>query len=217
MSVMEKIQVNPAKVHGRPIYHALKRLFDIIASASGLILLSPLFLFLIIKIRHEDGGPAFYSQERIGKNEKPFKMWKFRSMIVNADKMVEQLEEQNEIDGAMFKIKDDPRVTKIGHVIRKYSLDELPQLWNVLKGDMSLVGPRPPLPMEVEDYTPYDKLRLTVTPGCTGLWQVTKRNDANFDEMVELDLEYINKSSLWFDLKILLKTVGVVIHPNSAY
>ena len=144
-------------------------------------------------------------------------MWKSRSMIVNADKMVEQLEEQNEIDGAMFKIKDDPRVTKIGHVIRKYSLDELPQLWNVLKGDMSLVGPRPPLPMEVEDYTPYDKLRLIVTPGCTGLWQVTKRNDADFDEMVELDLEYINNSSLWFDFKILLKTVGVVIHPNSAY
>ena len=217
MIVMEKIQVNPAKVHGRPIYHALKRFFDIVASAIGLIMLSPLFLFLIIKIKHEDGGPAFYSQERIGKNEKPFKMWKFRSMIVNADKMVEQLEEQNEIDGAMFKIKDDPRVTKVGHVIRKYSLDELPQLWNVLKGDMSLVGPRPPLPVEVEDYTPYDKLRLTVTPGCTGLWQVTKRNDANFDEMVELDLEYINKSSLWFDLKILLKTVGVVIHPNSAY
>ena len=138
-------------------------------------------------------------------------------MIVNADKMVEQLEEQNEIDGAMFKIKDDPRVTKIGHVIRKYSLDELPQLWNVLKGDMSLVGPRPPLPMEVEDYTSYDKLRLTVIPGCTGLWQVTKRNDADFDEMVELDLEYINNSSLWFDFNILLKTVGVVIHPNSAY
>ena len=215
--VMEKLKVNPAKVHGRYVYHAVKRLFDIIASASGLVLLSPLFLFLIIKIRHEDGGPAFYSQERIGKNEKPFKMWKFRSMIVNADQMVEQLEEQNEIDGAMFKIKDDPRVTKIGHVIRKYSLDELPQLWNVLKGDMSLVGPRPPLPMEVADYTDYDKLRLTVTPGCTGLWQVTKRNDADFDEMVELDLEYINKSSLWFDFKILLKTVGVVIHPNSAY
>ena len=215
--VMEKLKVNPAKVHGRYIYHAVKRLFDIIASAVGLILLSPLFLFLIIKIRHEDGGPAFYSQERVGKNEKPFKMWKFRSMVVNADQMIDQLEDQNEINGAMFKIKDDPRITKIGHTIRKYSLDELPQLWNVLIGDMSLVGPRPPLPSEVEDYTPYDKLRLIVTPGCTGLWQVTKRNDADFDEMVELDLEYINNSSLWFDFKILLKTVGVVIHPNSAY
>ncbi|PAB49236.1 sugar transferase [Lactobacillus johnsonii] len=214
---VKKIKLDPSKVKGRWGYHTIKRGFDILSSGIALILLSPLFLVLIILIKKEDGGPAFYSQERIGKDEKPFKMWKFRSMIVNADKMVEQLEEQNEIDGAMFKIKDDPRVTKIGHVIRKYSLDELPQLWNVLKGDMSLVGPRPPLPMEVEDYTPYDKLRLTVMPGCTGLWQVTKRNDADFDEMVELDLEYINNSSLWFDFKILLKTVGVVIHPNSAY
>ena len=214
---MEKIQVNTAKVHGRPIYHALKRFFDIVASAIGLIMLSPLFLFLIIKIKHEDGGPAFYSQERIGKNGKPFKMYKFRSMVVNADKLLDQLEDQNEVEGAMFKIKDDPRITKIGHTIRKYSLDELPQLWNVLIGDMSLVGPRPPLPSEVEEYTDYDKQRLLVMPGCTGLWQVTKRNDADFDEMVELDLEYINKSSLWFDFNILLKTVGVVIHPNSAY
>ena len=214
---VKKVELDPSKVNGRLVYHTVKRGFDILASGVALVLLSPLFGILTVKIKKEDGGPAFYSQTRIGKNGKPFKMWKFRSMIVNADKMVKQLEEQNEIDGAMFKIKDDPRVTKIGHVIRKYSLDELPQLWNVLKGDMSLVGPRPPLPMEVADYTPYDKLRLTVTPGCTGLWQVTKRNDADFDEMVELDLEYINKSSLWFDFKILLKTVGVVIHPNSAY
>ena len=214
---VKKVKLDPSKVKGRLVYHTVKRGFDILASGVALVLLSPLFGVLTVKIKKEDGGPAFYSQTRIGKNGKPFKMWKFRSMVVNADKMVEQLEEQNEIDGAMFKIKDDPRVTKIGHVIRKYSLDELPQLWNVLKGDMSLVGPRPPLPMEVEDYTPYDKSRLTVTPGCTGLWQVTKRNDADFDEMVELDLEYINNSSLWFDFKILLKTVGVVIHPNSAY
>lgn len=214
---VKKIKLDPSKVKGRLVYHTVKRGFDILASGVALVLLSPLFGVLTVKIKKEDGGPAFYSQTRIGKNGKPFKMWKFRSMIMNADKMVKQLEEQNEIDGAMFKIKDDPRVTKIGHVIRKYSLDELPQLWNVLKGDMSLVGPRPPLPMEVEDYTPYDKLRLTVIPGCTGLWQVTKRNDADFDEMVELDLEYINNSSLWFDFKILLKTVGVVIHPNSAY
>lgn len=212
-----EIELDPSRVNGRLGYHFVKRVFDILASGLALILLSPLFLVLIILIKREDRGPAFYSQTRIGKDEKPFKMWKFRSMIVNADKMVEQLEEQNEIDGAMFKIKNDPRITKIGHTIRKYSLDELPQLWNVLKGDMSLVGPRPPLPMEVADYTEYDKLRLTVIPGCTGLWQVTKRNDADFDEMVELDLEYINKSSLWFDFKILLKTVGVVIHPNSAY
>lgn len=214
---MERLKVNPAKVNDRPFYHVVKRLFDIVASACGLILLSPLFLLLVIKIRSEDGGPAFYSQERIGKNEKPFKMWKFRSMIVDADKMLDKLEDQNEIDGAMFKIKDDPRVTKIGHVIRKYSLDELPQLWNVLIGDMSLVGPRPPLPSEVEEYTNYDKQRLTVMPGCTGLWQVTCRSEADFDEMVWLDIVYINHSGLWEDLKLIIKTVLVMIHPNGAY
>ena len=214
---MERLKVNPAKVNDRPFYHVVKRLFDIVASACGLILLSPLFLFLVIKIRSEDGGPAFYSQERIGKNEKPFKMWKFRSMVVDADKMLDELEDQNEIDGAMFKIKDDPRVTKIGHVIRKYSLDELPQLWNVLIGDMSLVGPRPPLPSEVEEYTNYDKQRLTVMPGCTGLWQVTRRSEADFDEMVWLDIVYINHSGLFEDFKLIVKTVLVMIHPNGAY
>ena len=217
MMAMERLKVNPAKVNERPFYHVVKRLFDIVASACGLILLSPLFLFLVIKIRSEDGGPAFYSQERIGKDEKPFKMWKFRSMVVDADKMLDKLEDQNEIDGAMFKIKDDPRVTKIGHVIRKYSLDELPQLWNVLIGDMSLVGPRPPLPSEVEEYTNYDKQRLTVMPGCTGLWQVTKRNEADFDEMVWLDIVYINHSGAWEDLKLIIKTVLVMVHPNGAY
>ena len=214
---MERLKVNPAKVNDRPFYHVVKRLFDIVASACGLILLSPLFLFLVIKIRSEDGGPAFYSQERIGKNEKPFKMWKFRSMVVDADKMLDKLEDQNEIDGAMFKIKDDPRVTRIGHVIRKYSLDELPQLWNVLIGDMSLVGPRPPLPSEVEEYTDYDKQRLTVMPGCTGLWQVTRRSEADFDEMVWLDIVYINHSGAWEDLKLIIKTVLVMVHPNVAY
>ena len=217
MMAMERLKVNPAKVSERPFYHVVKRLFDIVVSACGLILLSPLFLFLVIKIRSEDGGPAFYSQERIGKNEKPFKMWKFRSMVVDADKMLDKLEDQNEIDGAMFKIKDDPRVTRIGHVIRKYSLDELPQLWNVLIGDMSLVGPRPPLPSEVEEYTDYDKQRLTVMPGCTGLWQVTKRNEADFDEMVWLDIVYINHSGAFEDLKLIIKTVLVIIHPNGAY
>ena len=214
---VKKVELDPSKVNGRVGYRAVKRGFDLLASGLALILLSPLFLVLIVLIKKEDGGPAFYSQERIGKNEKPFKMWKFRSMIVKADQMVEQLEEQNEIDGAMFKIKNDPRVTKVGHVIRKYSLDELPQLWNVLKGDMSLVGPRPPLPSEVEEYTNYDKQRLTVMPGCTGLWQVTRRNEADFDEMVWLDIVYINHSGLWEDLKLIIKTVLVMIHPNGAY
>ena len=195
----------------------MKRAFDFCWALVCLILFSPLFLMCYIAIRLEDGGPAFYSQERIGKNEKPFKMWKFRSMVVNADQMIDQLEDQNEIEGAMFKIKDDPRITKIGHTIRKYSLDELPQFWNVLIGDMSLVGPRPPLPSEVEEYTDYDKQRLLVMPGCTGLWQVTKRNEADFDEMVWLDIVYINHSGAWEDLKLIVKTVLVMVHPNGAY
>ena len=214
---VKKIKLDPLKVKGRLVYHTVKRGFDILASGVALVLLSPLFGVLTVKIKKEDGGPAFYSQTRIGKNGKPFKMWKFRSMIVNADKMVEQLEEQNEIDGAMFKIKDDPRITKIGHTIRKYSLDELPQLWNVLIGDMSLVGPRPPLPSEVEEYTDYDKQRLLVMPGCTGLWQATERNEADFDEMVWLDIVYINHSGILEDLKLIIKTIGVVVHPNGAY
>ena len=214
---VKKVKLDPSKVKGRLVYHTVKRGFDILASGVALVLLSPLFGVLTVKIKKEDGGPAFYSQTRIGKNGKPFKMWKFRSMIVNADKMVEQLEDQNEIEGAMFKIKDDPRITKIGHTIRKYSLDELPQLWNVLIGDMSLVGPRPPLPSEVEEYTDYDKQRLLVMPGCTGLWQVTKRNEADFDEMVWLDIVYINHSGILEDLKLIIKTIGVVIHPNGAY
>ena len=215
--LMEKLQVNPAKVNGRPVYHTVKRVFDILASALGLIILSPLFLFLIIRIRHEDGGPAFYSQERIGKDGKPFKMYKFRSMVQNADQIKQQLLDQNEVEGAMFKMKKDPRVTKTGKWIRKYSLDELPQLVNVLVGDMSLVGPRPPLPSEVAEYTDYDKQRLLVTPGCTGLWQATVRNKASFDEMVSLDIEYINKASFWYDCWIIFMTVKIMICPNSAY
>ena len=214
---VKKVKLDPSKVNGRVGYRAIKRGFDVLTSGLALILLSPLFLILIVLIKREDGGPAFYSQTRIGKNGKPFKMWKFRSMVVNADQMIDQLEDQNEIEGAMFKIKDDPRITKIGHTIRKYSLDELPQLWNVLIGDMSLVGPRPPLPSEVEEYTDYDKQRLLVMPGCTGLWQVTRRNEADFDEMVWLDIVYINHSGLWEDFKLIIKTVLIMIHPNGAY
>lgn len=217
MIILERVKLDRSKVKGRKFYHFLKRIFDIVASVIALVLLSPLFAYLAHTIRKEDGGPAFYSQERIGKNGKPFIMYKFRSMVVDADKHLKELEEQNEIDGAMFKMKNDPRVTNIGHVIRKYSLDELPQLYNVLIGDMSLVGPRPPLPSEVEEYNDYDKQRLKVTPGCTGLWQVTKRNDADFEEMVELDIKYINHSGLLYDLYLMFKTIGVVIHPNSAY
>lgn len=213
----EQVQADFQKVKGRPLYHGIKRVFDFVASAIALVLLSPLLLFLAIKIHGEDGGPVFYSQIRIGKNEKPFRIYKFRSMVVNADQLKKKLLTQNEVEGAMFKMHDDPRVTKIGKFIRAHSLDELPQLWNVLKGDMSLIGPRPPLPDEVAEYDDWDKQRLLVKPGCSGLWQATSRNEADFKGMVLLDIEYINKSSLLFDLKLILMTIKVIIHPNGIY
>lgn len=138
-------------------------------------------------------------------------------MVVDADKKLDKLLKYNEVDGAMFKMKADPRVTQIGHFIRKYSIDELPQLFNVFKGDMTLVGPRPPLKREVAEYSDFAKQRLYIKPGCTGLWQVSGRNGVGFDEMVKLDLQYIEKSSFWFDLKIILMTVKIMIMPNSAY
>ncbi|TFZ21484.1 sugar transferase, partial [Lactiplantibacillus plantarum] len=192
--------------------------FDFVASLLGLIILSPLFLIIAIAIKVEDPkGAVFYSQTRLGRGEVPFKMYKFRSMVSNADELLEKLLKDNEIDGAMFKMQDDPRVTKIGRFIRKYSIDELPQLLNVLQGSMSLVGPRPPLPREVEEYSDYDKQRLAVKPGCTGLWQATVRNSVGFDEMVKLDLTYISKRSVAFDVYILFKTVVIMFKPNGAY
>ena len=199
-------------------FFVVKRLGDIICSSIGLVILSPLFLIIAILMKFEDPkGPIFFSQIRIGLNEKPFKMYKIRSMVTNAEELLENLLDENEVEGAMFKMKDDPRVTNIGKTIRKYSIDELPQLWNVIKGDMSLIGPRPPLEREVAEYTPYDKQRLVIKPGCTGLWQVSGRNDLDFDEMVELDMKYIQNLSLRTDLWILFKTVWVMIKPNSAY
>lgn len=217
MATKTKQYVNQQRVKKRLFYPVCKRGFDMIASLIALVLLSPLFLVIALRIKLEDGGPVIYSQTRLGKNEKPFKMYKFRSMVQNADQIKQQLLDQNEVEGAMFKMKEDPRVTRTGKWIRKYSLDELPQLVNVLLGDMSLVGPRPPLPSEVAEYTDYDKQRLLVTPGCTGLWQATVRNDSNFDEMVYLDIRYINKMNIWIDFYIILKTVWIMIKPNSAF
>jgi len=202
----------------RYIYRIAKRLFDVVASLIGLVLLSPVFLVIAIAIKIEDPrGPVFYSQVRLGRQQISFKMYKFRSMVVNADELLKKMLDQNEVDGAMFKIRQDPRITLVGEFIRKYSLDELPQLVNVLFGQMSLVGPRPPLPREVAEYTKYDKQRLTVKPGCTGLWQVTVRNSVGFNEMVQLDLKYINRRGAFFDLVILLKTVAVFFKPNGAF
>ncbi|GKU84887.1 sugar transferase [Niallia sp. NCCP-28] len=209
---------NSGEVKNKKIYLFLKRSIDIIGSAIGLIVLGFLFLIVSILIKIEDPkGEIFFKQVRVGKNGKEFYIYKFRSMITNAEKELNKLLQYNEVDGAMFKMKEDPRVTKIGKFIRKTSIDELPQLFNVLKGEMSLVGPRPPLPREVEEYTPYDKQRLLVTPGCTGLWQVSGRSNVSFNEMVELDLKYIRDRSFFYDLKIIIKTIRVMLYSKDAY
>jgi Sugar transferases involved in lipopolysaccharide synthesis len=213
-----KNNVNVQKLNSKKGYFFLKRIIDIVGSAVGLIILSIVFLVVAILMKIEEPkGPIFFSQTRVGKNQTNFKMYKIRSMCVDAEEKLAELLQHNEVEGAMFKMKDDPRITKVGKIIRKTSIDELPQLWNVLKGDMSLIGPRPPLLREVAEYTEHDKQRLLVKPGCTGLWQVSGRNDVSFDEMVELDIRYIENLSLAADIKILFRTIGVMIKPNSAY
>nr|WP_240390848.1 sugar transferase [Bacillus sp. Y1] len=206
------------KQNEKHLYNLSKRVIDIIGSLLGIIILGFVLIIVAILIKLEDPkGNIIFSQERVGKNGRIFRMYKFRSMIVNAEEKLQELLQYNEVDGAMFKMKEDPRVTKIGSFIRKTSIDELPQLFNVLKGDMSLVGPRPPLIREVEEYTMYDKQRLLVTPGCTGLWQISGRSNLDFAQMVELDLTYIEKRSLFFDVKIILKTVLVLFGSKDAY
>ncbi|WP_285851723.1 sugar transferase [Priestia aryabhattai] len=206
------------QINSKFSYLIWKRLMDIVGAVLGLILLSPLFIIIAISIKIEDPkGPIFFRQVRIGKNENEFHMYKFRSMVNDAEEKLKDLLTLNEISGAMFKMKADPRVTKIGKFIRKTSIDELPQLWNVLKGEMSLVGPRPPLLREVNEYSPYDKQRLLITPGCTGLWQVSGRNALSFEEMVELDLIYLRKRHLLLDIKIILKTFLVLFGSENAF
>lgn len=209
---LENIQTNNSI-----FYIVSKRIIDIIGSLAGLIFLSPLFLIVAILIKLEDPkGKVFFSQERNGKYPATFKMYKFRSMVHNAEELLEKLKDQNEQTGPVFKMKDDPRITKVGKFIRKTSIDELPQLFNVLRGDMSLVGPRPPIPREVEQYTTYQMQRLGVKPGLTCLWQVGGRNSVDFDGWVELDIEYIQKRSLWLDIKLIIKTVFVLFGDRNA-
>ena len=199
------------------LYSVTKRLIDIVGSLCGIILLSPLFLIVAILIKLEDPkGKVFFAQERNGKYPKTFKMYKFRSMVHNAEDLLKDLMDRNEQTGPVFKINDDPRITKVGKFIRKTSIDELPQLFNVLKGDMSLVGPRPPIPREVEQYNSYQMQRLAVKPGLTCIWQVSGRNNIGFDEWVEMDIEYIKTRNLWLDIKLIFKTVGVLFGDDNA-
>ncbi|WP_099304199.1 sugar transferase [Bacillus sp. Marseille-P3800] len=211
--VREELHINDSI-----FYLFSKRSLDIIASLLGIIFLSPLFLVIAILIKYEDRkGPVFFKQVRVGKDGKEFYMYKFRSMVSNAEELLHDLLKQNEVSGHMFKMKDDPRVTKIGKFIRKTSIDELPQLLNVIKGDMSLVGPRPPLTREVAEYTSHHKQRLLVKPGCTGVWQVSGRNSVGFEEMVIMDLNYIQSRSFYRDCSLIMKTFVILIKPNDAY
>lgn len=189
----------------------LKRLLDVVAAVTLLILLSPLLLVTALLIKLTSPGPVLFAQERIGMNKRVFRLLKFRSMVVDAEERKQALAHLNEVDGPVFKIKKDPRVTKVGAVIRKLSIDELPQLVNVAMGEMSLVGPRPPLPSEVDLYDWTDRKRLSIRPGITCLWQVSGRNELSFQEWMELDREYIDNWSTWLDLKILLRTIPVVL------
>jgi exopolysaccharide biosynthesis polyprenyl glycosylphosphotransferase len=198
--------------------HGLKRFLDIIGSSMALLLSSPIFAITALLIKLEDSGPVFFKQTRVGNHGKSFTMWKFRSMVTNADKIKDQLKDQNEMNGGViFKMKEDPRITFVGKYIRKYSIDELPQFWNVLIGDMALVGPRPSLPREVAEYSAEERQRLLVKPGITCLWQVSGRSEINFSGQVQLDLAYIRSSSVLTDLKLLLKTIPAVLLGKGAY
>lgn len=198
------------------LYEVIKRLIDVVCSFLGLLVLSPLFIIIAIIIKTTSKGPVFFFQKRVGKNGKEFDMYKFRSMVVNAEELKEKLVAQNEMSGPMFKMKDDPRVTKVGKFIRKTSIDELPQLWNVLKGDMSLVGPRPSLPKEVKQFEKWMYKRLTVKPGLTCYWQVSGRNNIDFEDWMKLDISYVEDRNLWIDIKLIFKTVLVLFGDKNA-
>ena len=199
------------------VYKIIKRTFDIISSGLALILLSPVFILTAIAIKLEDHGPVFYSAKRWGKDMKTFNMVKFRSMRVNADEMLKHLLKDSEMTGHAFKIKDDPRITKVGKFIRKYSIDELPQLWNIFKGDMSVVGPRPIMTVNTEKISDYDKQRWIVQPGLTCYWQVSGRADVKWEEWIEMDLDYIERMNMAEDIKLIFKTVPVVFKASGAY
>lgn len=217
---MDKIQEGEeyTKVYqDNRIYLFFKRIIDIFGSGVGLIILSPLFLIVAIAIKFEDSkGSVLFSQKRVGQYGKEFNMYKFRSMVSNAEELKDKLMEQNEMSGPMFKMKHDPRITKVGKFIRKTSIDELPQLINILKGQMSLVGPRPSLPKEVAKFEPWMLERLEVKPGLTCYWQVMGRNDIDFEDWMKLDVKYVHDRNLWLDIKLIFKTFFVLFGDESA-
>ena len=199
------------------LYLVMKRLFDILSSGMALLVLSPVLLLAAIAIKLEDGGPVIYAADRWGKDMKNFRMYKFRSMRINAEAMIGELLKDSEMTGHAFKIKNDPRVTRVGHFIRKYSIDELPQLWNIFVGDMSVVGPRAIMTVDTDTIDDYDKQRWLVRPGLTCYWQVSGRANIKWAQWVEMDLDYIERMSLWEDFKLIMKTFPVVFKADGAY
>ena len=216
---MDNININinsVVKKDERIIYNTLKRFIDVVGSLFGLILLSPIIILVGILIKLESKGPIIFSQKRVGLNGKKFNMYKLRSMVSNAEELKEKLSDKNEMSGPMFKMKDDPRITRVGKFIRKTSIDELPQLFNVLKGDMSLVGPRPSLPKEVKEFEPWMLKRLDVKPGITCYWQVMGRSSIGFEEWMKLDIKYVDERSFWLDIKLIFKTFFVLFGDENA-
>lgn len=198
-------------------YINIKRGMDVVLSGLALVVLSPVFLATAAAIFLEDRGPVFFTQMRAGKNMKPFKIYKFRSMYQDADSRLTEMMKNNEQTGHAFKIKNDPRVTKVGRVIRKLSIDELPQLLNIIKGDMSIVGPRPILTFQMEECNSYERQRLIVQPGLTCYWQISGRANIKWEDWIELDLNYIEDMSLWTDIKMIIKTIPAVFDSEGAY
>ena len=201
-------------IYEKPVYLAVKRCFDIVFSLLCIIVFTiPILFVMLLIVIDSPGASPIYTQYRVGKNGRVFKFYKLRSMVPGADQMLDSLLDQNEMEGPAFKISNDPRITRVGRVIRRSCIDELPQLWNILKGDMSFVGPRPPLPREVEQYNDFQRNRLSVVPGLTCYWQIQpNRNSLTFDKWLELDLKYIEERNVKTDLMIIFKTVGAVLN-----
>jgi len=217
-TVYEGLRVRPEPIPVRPYEYAKrKRGLDLLGAGVALVFLGPIYLILALLVKCTSKGPVFYSQTRVGRGGKCFRFIKFRSMYVDADQRLAELKAQNEKGGPIFKIKNDPRITPVGRILRKYSLDELPQFWHVFTGHMSLVGPRPPLPREVNQYDDYHLQRLSIKPGITCYWQIMGRSDLTFDQWMELDHRYLREMSLWTDLKILVKTPAAVLKGKGAY
>lgn len=210
------VEIAEAKCNGIYLKYG-KRVIDLVGATFALILFSPLILLFAILVKLDSDGPVFYKAKRLGKGGKAFNFYKMRSMYTGAHRSRSSLMHLNQVEGPVFKLFNDPRITRVGRFMRKTSIDELPQLYNVLKGDMSLVGPRPPIPEEVEKYEPWQLRRLSLKPGITCLWQISGRSRLGFDEWMRLDMEYINNQSCWMDMRILLRTIPAVLMREGAY